>query len=90
MRAFLKRCESIDAVDQELHNKVLSSSLNNGDRENQWLRAKHRSENPVKNKERGERLIALNSDVYQVLNDYIDHNCEDLTDEWGQKPLLTT
>lgn len=144
LRAFIRWCESIDAVEQDLHNKVLSPSLNDGDRErdvllasdtaedvldhlsrfsyasfqhtlltllwrcgarsgtvrsfdlrdydreSQWLRARHRPETPLKNKEKGERLIALNSDVCRVLNDYIDHNREDVTDEHGRDPLLTT
>ena len=144
LRAFVKWCEAIGGVEQDLHNKVLSPSLNDGDRErdvlldsdaatdildhlarfeyaslqhamltllwrcgarsgtvrsfdlrdydreSQWLRAKHRPETPLKNKEKGERLIALSSEVCQVLNDYIDHNREDVTDEQGRKPLLTT
>jgi len=69
---------------------VRSFDLRDYDRENQWLRAKHRPKTPLKNKEKGERLIALSSDVCQVLNDYIDHNREAVTDEWGREPLLTT
>lgn len=137
LRAFIKWCESIDAVEQDLHNKILSPTMNDSererdvlldstaatdilnqlarfqyaslqhalltllwrcgtrsgtvrsfdlcdyDRENKWLRAKHRTETPLKNKQKGERLIALNSDVCQVLNDYIDHNREGVTDEQG-------
>jgi hypothetical protein len=103
----VKWCESIDGVEQDLYNKVLSPPLNGGDRErdvlldsdaatdildhlarfeyaslqqalltllwrcgaqsgtvrsfdlrdydreNQWLRAKHRPETPLKNKEKG-------------------------------------
>ncbi|QSG09527.1 site-specific integrase [Halapricum desulfuricans] len=37
LRAFVKWCESIDAVEQDLHNKVLSPSLNDGDRERDVL-----------------------------------------------------
>jgi hypothetical protein len=33
----VKWCESIDAVEQDLHNKVLSPSLNDGDRERDVL-----------------------------------------------------
>jgi len=144
LRAFIRWCESIDAVEQDLHNKVLSPSLNDGDRErdvlldseaaddildhlarfsyasfphtvltllwrcgarsgtvrafdlcdydrdNRRLRARHRPGTPLKNKEKGERLIALSSEVCQVLDDYIDHNREDVTDEHGRNPLLTT
>jgi integrase len=144
LRAFIRFCESIDAVEPDLHNKVLSPSLDRGDkerdvlldpenatrilqhlsrfsyaslhhtlltllwrcgarsgtvrsfdvedydRENAWLRAKHRPDTPLKNKEQGERLIALNSDVCQVLNDYVDHTRENITDHEGRRPLLTT
>ncbi|QFU82597.1 tyrosine-type recombinase/integrase [Natronorubrum aibiense] len=144
LRSFIRWCESIDGVEQDLHNKVMSPTLSQGDRErdilidseiakdilehlsrfeyaslhhalltllwrcgarsgtvrsfdlrdyereNQRLEAKHRPETPLKNKKRGERLIALSSDVCQVLNDYIDHNREKVTNEPGRKPLLTT
>jgi hypothetical protein len=37
LRAFIRWFESIDAVEQDLHNKVLSPSLNDGDRERDIL-----------------------------------------------------
>lgn len=37
LRAFVRFCESIDAVETDLHNKVLSPSLNRGDRERDVL-----------------------------------------------------
>lgn len=69
---------------------VRSLDLYDYDRENQWLQAKHRPETPLKNKERGERLIALADGTCQVLDDYVDHKREDVSDDQGQKPLLTT
>lgn len=144
LRSFVRFCESIDAVEQDLHNKVLSPSLNQGDRErdvlvdkdqaervltylarfkfasmhhtllsvlwrcgvrsgtirafdvqdydreNARLRAVHREGTPLKNKENGERLIALSSDTCQVLNDYVDHTRDDVVDDDGRQPLFTT
>ncbi|RDZ44687.1 integrase [Haloferax sp. Atlit-10N] len=144
LRTFIRFCESIDAVSPDLHNKILSPSLGQGDRErdvlvdpeqsqavldhvsrfqyaslhhtiltllwrtgarsgtiraldvddydrgNQRIRAKHRDGTPLKNQEKGERLIALSPDTCQVLNDYIDFNREKETEEAGRRPLLTT
>ncbi|WP_254823812.1 tyrosine-type recombinase/integrase [Haloglomus halophilum] len=144
LRAFIRFAESIDAVEQDLHSKVLSPSLDRGDRErdvlveeeqaeaaldyyrqfhyasrqhttltllwkcgartgtlrafdlgdydpeNARLLAKHRDGTPLKNKQDGERLIALSDDTCQVLNDYIQHHREDVMDENGRDPLLTT
>lgn len=144
LRSFIRWCESIDAVEQDLHSKVMSPTLSQGDRErdvlmgsqeaqkilehlaqfeygsmhhalltllwrcgarsgtirsfdlsdydreNQRLQAKHRSGTPLKNKKKGERLIAINSDACKVLNDYIEHNRKNVTDDSGREPLLTT
>lgn len=144
LRAFIRFCESIDAVETDLHNKVLSPTLNQGDRErdvlvdpetatnvlqhlsrfdyaslhhtlltllwrcgarsgttrafdvedydreNQWLRAVHRPGTPLKNKRKGERLISLSSDVCRVVSNYVDHRREEVSDDAGRNPLLTT
>lgn len=144
LRSFIRFSESIDAVEQDLHNKVLSPSLDRGDRErdvlvepeqaeasldyvarfhyaslhhtllallwkcgartgtvrsfdlrdydrdNSRILAKHREGTPLKNKDDGERLIALSSDTSKVLNDYVENNRHEVTDEQGRKPLLTT
>ncbi|WP_254535356.1 tyrosine-type recombinase/integrase [Halomarina litorea] len=144
LRSFIRFCESIDAVVTDLHNKVLSPSLSQGDRErdvlvakeqaedvlthlgrfqhasmhhalltvlwrcgarsgtvrafdvqdydpeNAWLRAVHREGTPLKNKEKGERLIALSPDTCQVLNDYVDHTRKQVADDHGRQPLFTT
>ncbi|WP_082682147.1 tyrosine-type recombinase/integrase [Haloferax profundi] len=144
LRSFIKFCESVDAVEPDLHNKILSPTLTQGDRErdvlieseqaqiilqhlarfnyaslhhtlltllwrcgarsgtvrsfdvedydreNERIRAKHRDGTPLKNQHRGERLIALSPDTCSVLNDYLDYNRHDVTDERGRNPLLTT
>lgn len=144
LRTFIKFLESIDGVEQNLHNKILSPTLDDSDRqrdelvepetasnilehlarfnyaslqhamltilwrcgtrrgtvrsfdlqdydsENRRLKAKHRPGTPLKNKEKGERLIALNDDVCKVLDDYIEYNREEVMDSQGRDPLLTT
>jgi len=56
------------------------------------LRLKHRPETdtPLKNKANGERMVALGEKEAEVLDDYIRHKREDVTDEHGRKPLITT
>jgi site-specific recombinase XerD len=62
------------------------------DFENGHLRLVHRPDEGtrLKNVEGGERLIALTSDLAKLLGDYIDEIRNDLEDEYGRKPLLTT
>ena len=62
------------------------------DSENQRLQTHHRPDQgtPLKNKEKGERLIALNSEVCRVIEDWISHNRPDIDDEYGRCPLITT
>lgn len=52
----------------------------------------HRPEKdtPLKNKERGERWVALRGYTAGVLDDYIDGPRYDVTDDYGREPLLTT
>lgn len=45
---------------------------------------------PLKNKERGERWNAISERVARVLRDYIEGPRNDITDEFGREPLLTT
>jgi len=45
---------------------------------------------PLKNKEKGERWNAISGHVAQVLKDYIDGPRNDLTDDYGREPLVTT
>ena len=52
----------------------------------------HRPEEdcPLKNKERGERWNAISQRVARIVRDYIDGPRNDVVDEYGRKPLLTT
>lgn len=52
----------------------------------------HRPEKgtPLKNKERGERWVALSQRIARILQDYIDGPREDVTDDYGRDPLVTT
>ena len=52
----------------------------------------HRPEEdcPLKNKERGERWNAISQRVARILRDYIDGPRNEVVDEYGRKPLLTT
>jgi len=45
---------------------------------------------PLKNKERGERFVALRSTTATVINDYIEGQRHDVLDDYGREPLLTT
>lgn len=52
----------------------------------------HRPETdtPLKNAEKGERWNAINQRVAHTIQDYINGPRNDLTDEYGRNPLLTT
>ena len=56
------------------------------------LAVRHRpgTETPLKNDDRGERLISLSPDVSSVIDDYAEHNRHDVTDDHGRQPLITT
>jgi site-specific recombinase XerD len=45
---------------------------------------------PLKNRNDGERPIYLNKNTCQIIDDYIQTNRIDQTDEYGREPLLTT
>lgn len=53
---------------------------------------KHRpeTETKLKNREDGERWVYLGPRWYQVVDDYIDKNRIDVTDDYGREPLITT
>jgi len=52
----------------------------------------HRPEKdtPLKNKGDGERMVALPDETQKVLDDYIEHNRNNATDDYGRNPLITT
>lgn len=58
----------------------------------QYMEIHHRPETgtPIKNKEDGERLIALSSQLCELLDDWIANRRPAVTDEYGREPLLAT
>ena len=56
------------------------------------LEVEHRpdTDTPIKNKQRGERFIALNDEVCAVLDDWLADQRPDVEDEHGRDPLLAT
>ncbi len=146
VRVFIRRLESIDGVEQDLSEKVLSPSITpeensrdvmldseqatevlahlekyeygtihhvsialmwhtmmrvgavhaldveDYDAEDQYLEIRHRPESgtPIKNKDDGERLVALSDQLCSLLNDWIDNQRPRVTDDHGRRPLLST
>lgn len=62
------------------------------DSDNPVLDVQHRPSKgtPLKNQGDGERVIALTSGVRDTVNDYIDTNRHDTTDDYNRKPLVTS
>jgi integrase len=62
------------------------------DADQECLAVRHRpdTDTPLKNKANGERLVALTPDVCAVIEDYLDVNRPDVTDDHGREPLLAT
>jgi integrase len=62
------------------------------DREEPCLEVRHRpeSETPLKNREAAERSIAVGDHYRTVIEDYIEHNRHDVTDDYGRVPLITS
>jgi len=58
----------------------------------QYLEVRHRPERgtPIKNKEEGERLVALSEQVCELLDDWIANRRPDVTDDHGREPLLAS
>ena len=146
LRVFIQFCEAIDAVEPDLHSKVMSPTLSDGvgqrdtkleteeakellsylerfeyasfshvllqllwrtgirtgsaraldvsdyRTENECLSIRHRpdTDTPLKNKENGQRLVALSPPTCGILTDWIEHQRPDVTDEYGREPLLAT
>ncbi|RDZ64217.1 integrase [Haloferax sp. Atlit-12N] len=60
--------------------------------EEQYIEVKHRPETgtAIKNKERGERFVALSDHICSLLDDWLVNKRPEVTDEYGRSPLLTT
>lgn len=58
----------------------------------QYLSILHRPETntPIKNKEDGERLVALSGDICNLLDDWLENKRPDVTDEYDRSPLIAT
>lgn len=57
-----------------------------------YIEVHHRPETgtPLKNKRAGERFIAVGPQYARMLADYIEHSRDDVTDEHGRAPLITS
>lgn len=57
-----------------------------------YIRVRHRPETgtKLKNGENGERLVALSDPVCRVIDDYLEHQQPDVTDDHSREPLLAT
>lgn len=66
--------------------------LDDFDADNRSLSLVHRPETgtPLKNGADGERMVAISTDVTDLLEDYVEHNRLSRTDEFGREPLFTT
>lgn len=71
---------------------VRALDLDDYDRDEQALVARHRPDTgtPIKNKERGERFIALEENTCEILDAWISHRRPAVRDEYDRDPLITT
>ncbi|OYR39590.1 site-specific integrase [Halorubrum sp. Hd13] len=101
MLAYLERYEyaSINHVTATLlwhtmlrMGSVRALDVEDYDPEEQSLRLRHRpsTDTPLKNKQEGERIIAVSGEVCLVLDDWIREQRPEVTDDHGRNPLLTT
>ncbi|WP_353617834.1 tyrosine-type recombinase/integrase [Natranaeroarchaeum aerophilus] len=58
----------------------------------QYIEVFHRpaTDTPIKNQEKGERLVAVSDEVCAVLDDWIADRRPEVTDEYGREPLLAS
>lgn len=56
------------------------------------LEVRHRpdTETQLKNKKKSNRDVNITPDTAELIRDYIENNRDDVTDEYGRKPLITT
>jgi integrase len=71
---------------------VRALDLQDYDSSQQSLEVHHRSNTgtTLKNKEDGERMVALQAALCELLDDWIANKRPDVSDEYGRKPLVTT
>lgn len=71
---------------------VRALDLEDYDHDNQLLLVRHRPNTgtAIKNKQRGERMVALSEEMCDLLEDWIATQRPAVTDEYGREPLLTT
>lgn len=62
------------------------------DRDAQVLRVRHRPESgtPIKNQHQGERTIAIDDALRELLDDWLSDQRPDVTDDYDREPLLAT
>lgn len=60
------------------------------DPDDRYLEVRHRESTPLKNKQDGERLVALDPETCEVLDDWIYHQRPDSRDDEGREPLLAS
>lgn len=68
---------------------VRTLDVSDYDQQEMSLEVEHRPETdtPIKNKQRGERFIALNDETCAVLDDWLADKRPDVVDEHGRRPL---
>lgn len=71
---------------------VRALDIQDFDSDQQYLKVCHRPETdtPIKNKESGERLIALDEQICNWIDDWIKTKRPDEKDEFGREPLIAT
>lgn len=60
--------------------------------QNQYLEIRHRpdTETPLKNKEDGERLVAISDEISALLDDWLETQRPEVQDDFGREPLLAS
>lgn len=71
---------------------VVSLDVGEFDAEEQYLDVTQRPETgtPLKNKQAGERPVWISTAVATVIDDWLEHQRPDVTDDHGRKPLLAS
>lgn len=146
LRVFIKWCGSIEAVPENLYDKILIPEVGRGERHREetmdadeaeelldylskyhlasvehvaialfwetgmrlgaavsidvgdidfdegviWLSHRPNNDTPLKNGKGGERPVAITSELAELLEEHIENRRNDVTDEYGREPLLTT